>query len=27
MHKWVQNLWQEKDQQIEALRKKAGASE
>jgi len=24
MHKWVQKLWQEKDQQIEALRKEAG---
>jgi 1-acyl-sn-glycerol-3-phosphate acyltransferase len=26
MHKWVQKLWQEKDQQIESLRKKAGAT-
>lgn len=25
MHKWVQQLWQEKDQQIESLLKKAGA--
>jgi hypothetical protein len=25
MHKWVQKLWQEKDQQIESLLKKAGA--
>ena len=25
MHKWVQNLWQEKDLQIESLRKEAGA--
>jgi len=25
MHKWVQQLWQEKDRQIESLRKKAGA--
>ena len=27
MHKWVQKLWQEKDQQIESLKKKAGAIE
>ena len=27
MHKWVQKLWQEKDQQIESLMKKAGAKE
>jgi 1-acyl-sn-glycerol-3-phosphate acyltransferase len=27
LHKWVQQLWQEKDLQIESLRKKAGASE
>ncbi len=26
MHKWVQKLWQEKDQQIESLLKKAGAN-
>jgi 1-acyl-sn-glycerol-3-phosphate acyltransferase len=25
MHKWVQNLWQEKDQQIESLKKQARA--
>jgi 1-acyl-sn-glycerol-3-phosphate acyltransferase len=27
MHKWVQQLWQEKDQQIESLLKKAGVIE
>jgi 1-acyl-sn-glycerol-3-phosphate acyltransferase len=27
IHKWVQQLWQEKDQQIESLLKKAGAVE
>jgi len=27
MHKWVKQLWQEKDLQIESLRKKAGAIE
>jgi hypothetical protein len=25
IHKWVQQLWEEKDLQIESLRKKAGA--